>query len=158
MYARFVTLIYRYFYSRLGNQEEAEDLTSDVFLKAVRQLDPGRDEASSRAWLYQTARTTLADYWRRRHRLDEQELGDIDVPEPEPAAAPDALAAQEAHRLLGQLPDRYREVLELRFIYGYSIQETARAMGITTNHAKVLQYRAVRHAATLRREHERSED
>src|SRR5581483_2297862 len=60
-YARYVVPIYRFLYSRLGNQEEAEDLTSEVFLKAVRQLEPQRDDASVQAWLYQVARTTLAD-------------------------------------------------------------------------------------------------
>src|SRR4051795_5748100 len=80
-YARYVVPIYRFLYSRLGNQEEAEDLTSEVFVKAVRQLEPHRDDASVAAWLYQVARTTLADYWRRRNRTPEAPLGQMDVPE-----------------------------------------------------------------------------
>ena len=55
--------------------------------------------------------------------------------------------------LLDQLPERYREVLTLRFLKGYSIKETAHEMGITENHAKVLQFRAVQKAATLGHEH-----
>src|SRR5688572_14127181 len=94
-YARYVAPIYRFLYSRLGNQEEAEDLTSEVFLKAVRQLEPQRDEASVQAWLYQVARTTLADYWRRRSRVPQDPLGYLDVPDPQGAAAtpPDEAAA-----------------------------------------------------------------
>src|SRR5581483_5271537 len=60
--------LYRFFYHQVGNREEAEDLTSEVFLKAARLLDTSRDEASQRAWLRQTARTALADYWRRLYR------------------------------------------------------------------------------------------
>jgi len=153
-YTRYVVPIYRFLYSRLGNQEEAEDLTSEVFLKAVRQLEPTRDDASVQAWLYQVARTTLADYWRRRNRTPEAPLGYLDVPEASgAAAAPDQFATQLALWLLDQLSDRYREVLTLRFLKGYSIKETAREMGITENHAKVLQFRAVQKAAALGQEH-----
>jgi RNA polymerase sigma-70 factor (ECF subfamily) len=149
-YARYVAPIYRFLYSRLGNQEEAEDLTSEVFLKAVRQLEPQRDDASVQAWLYQVARTTLADYWRRRSRVPQDPLGYLDVADPSGTAVrPDETAARMARWLLEQLPDRYREVLTLRFLRGYSIKETAEAMGITENHAKVLQYRAVQKAAAL---------
>ena len=149
-YARYVVSIYRFLYSRLGNQEEAEDLTSEVFLKAVRQLEPQRDDASVQAWLYQVARTTLADYWRRRSRVPQDPLGYLDVADPSGTAVrPDETAARMARWLLEQLSDRHREVLTLRFLRGYSIKETAEAMGITENHAKVLQYRAVQKAAAL---------
>jgi RNA polymerase sigma-70 factor, ECF subfamily len=153
-YARYVVPIYRFLYSRLGNQQEAEDLTSEVFVKAVRQLEPHRDDASVAAWLYQVARTTLADYWRRRNRTPEAPLGYLDVPEAsaEPTSN-DPQSTQLALWLLEQLPERYREVLSLRFLKGYSIKETAQAMGITENHAKVLQFRAVHKAAIIGREH-----
>jgi RNA polymerase sigma-70 factor (ECF subfamily) len=155
-YARYVVPIYRFLYSRLGNQEEAEDLTSEVFLKAVRQLEPQRDDASVQAWLYQVARTTLADYWRRRSRVPQDPLGYLDEPDPGGTAGrPDEAAGRLARWLLEQLPDRYREVLTLRFLRGYSIKETAQAMGITENHAKVLQYRAVQKAAAIGREYGR---
>src|SRR4051812_23834029 len=124
-YSRYVAPIYRFLYSRLGNQEEAEDLTSEVFLKAVRQLEPERDEASVQSWLYQVARTTLADHWRRRSRAPEDPLGYLELPdEGNSAAPPDQAAARLASWLLEKLPDRYREVLSLRFLHGYSIKET----------------------------------
>jgi RNA polymerase sigma-70 factor (ECF subfamily) len=153
-----VVPIYRFLYSRLGNQEEAEDLTSEVFLKAVRQLEPQRDEPSVQAWLYQVARTTLADYWRRRSRVPQDPLGYLDVPDTGGVgtAPRDEAAAGLARWLLDQLPERFRQVLTLRFLNGYSIRETAEAMGITENHAKVLQYRAVQRAAALGREYGRS--
>src|SRR5438270_3920008 len=57
-------LIYYYVYSKVGNRQEAEDLTSQIFLKVVRGLDLKRDPRSLRTWLLRVARTTLADYWR----------------------------------------------------------------------------------------------
>src|ERR671938_396728 len=90
-----------------------------------------------------------------RHVLPATDLSgppaDLDGPVADAASATpaDQLAAQRARWLLDRLPDRYREVLTLRFLRGYSIKETARAMGIAENHAKVLQYRAVQKAAAL---------
>src|ERR1700694_829436 len=60
--------MYRFVYSKIGNREEAEDLTSDIFLKAVRGVDTRRSPLSLQKWLFQVARTTLADHWRAHFR------------------------------------------------------------------------------------------
>jgi RNA polymerase sigma-70 factor (ECF subfamily) len=69
VYQENLDLIYRYVYSRVGNREDAEDLTSLVFLKAMREVDCGCAPRMIRHWLFQVARTTLADHWRERYRL-----------------------------------------------------------------------------------------
>src|SRR5260370_18278392 len=68
-YQENVTLIYRFVLSKVGNREEAEDLTSQAFLKAVRGMNPERGPYSRQKWLYQVARPTIADYWRGSHPL-----------------------------------------------------------------------------------------
>jgi RNA polymerase sigma-70 factor (ECF subfamily) len=147
-----VTRVYRMLYGKLGNQAEAEDLTTEVFMAA---LGPLRLEASApqvRAYLFTTARTVLAGHWRRRLGLevtaldsdDERWLVDLG-PEPEaPSTAPERAAA-----ILAQLPEPHRRILELRFIDACSLREAAAAMGITVGHAKVLQHRAIKRAAAL---------
>jgi len=146
VFARYLDPVYRFLYSRLGNREDAEDLTSEVFLKASRQLNTDRGEASIAQWLFTVARTVLADHWRRYYRtgavlpLDEQQIEDVG---PRPASETASPSAERVQKLLGALPDRYRLVLELRFLRGYSIQETAREMGITPENAKVMQHRAL---------------
>src|SRR5919205_832213 len=65
VFAHYLDPVYRFVYSRVGNREDAEDLTSEVFLKASRQLDSSRLEASVAKWLFTVARTVLADHWRR---------------------------------------------------------------------------------------------
>jgi RNA polymerase sigma-70 factor, ECF subfamily len=60
--------IYRYVYSYVRNQQEAEDLTSQIFLKALRHLDQERSAYYQRAWLFRVARTTIADHWRIHYR------------------------------------------------------------------------------------------
>src|SRR5438105_13873273 len=64
LYRRHVRPLYTFVYSRVGNREAAEDLTSEVFTKALTHLDPTREEHSIVAWLYRVARNAVADYWR----------------------------------------------------------------------------------------------
>ncbi len=54
--------VYRFVFTSLRNREEAEDLTSQIFLKALRYLDPERSAQNARSWLFQIAHTTIADY------------------------------------------------------------------------------------------------
>ena len=61
--------IYRYVYNKVRTREEAEDLTSQIFIKAVRSIDHGRNPHIRRHWLFQVTRTTIADYWRVYYRL-----------------------------------------------------------------------------------------
>src|SRR5260370_17158367 len=60
-------LIYHYVYGKVRNHEEAEDLTSQIFLKAMRLLDHSRSSQSKRSCLYQVAHTTITDYCRSHY-------------------------------------------------------------------------------------------
>ena len=147
-------VIYRFIYSKVGNREEAEDLTSQVFIKAVRSIDNSRDAASIQSWLFQVARTTIADHWRsfyqlRAHSLDELlEAGWEGPAERDP---PPRIAAPQDRvaRLLEHLPEHYREVLTCRFLLNLSIKETAQRMGLSEANVKVLQFRALKKAGRL---------
>ena len=149
-YEEHVRVIYRFIYTRVGNREEAEDLTSQVFMKAMNGLDASRDAESAQSWLFQVARTTVADHWRRFYRLRTDSLDDLveagwEVQEEPPA--PEQPPDERAGRLLARLPDRYREVLTHRFLQNHSIRETAELMHLTEANVKVLQFRALKKAA-----------
>ena len=148
VYEENVLAVHRFLYARLGNQQDAEDLTSQVFLKAVRHLDGARSEVSIKSWLFQLARTTLADHWRQYYREPKASLHLL-IPEraAEEPPEPSATSADTLRQVLAQLPDHYQRVLTLRFLEGLSIKETAAEMGITENNVKVLQLRALRRAA-----------
>jgi len=155
VYAHHVVGIYRFVLARVGNRPDAEDLTAQVFVRAVEQLDTAREPGQIAAWLYRVAQNAIADYWRAFYRLPVVGVDHV-APGWEPAddgaqrqAAPDERASVRVQALLGDLPDRYRRVLELRFLQRMSVAETAQAMGITSGNAKVLQYRALRKAALL---------
>lgn len=150
VYQEHVTPVFRFLYSRVGNREDAEDLTSQVFLKAVRHLDLTRDGLTIRSWLFQLARTTLADYWREYYRAPRVPLrlvGDVSGHEEDEQVEEPGAAAETLRQVLDQLPEHYRRVLTLRFLERLSIKETAAEMGITEGNVKVLQLRALRRAA-----------
>ena len=135
-----VDRLYRLMHARVGNRPDAEDLTSEVFRAALGPLRLASSKGEVRSYLLVTARTVLASHWRRRlgtpvTSIDpDSDLGFLADPTgPErPSEAPDRVA-----RILAALPDRYRRILELRFLEASSIKEAAHSMDISVSNAKV---------------------
>jgi len=112
LYRAHVRPLYLFIYGKVGNREAAEDLTSEVFVKALTHLDSSREERSIVAWLYRVARNAVADYWRagtgaRVIALDEARLTRAPAPPPEAARGRDdgarhgpagAVARELSHR------------------------------------------------------------
>lgn len=148
-----VIRIHRLMYSKVGNRPDAEDLTSQVFLTALKSLRVTATVGEVRAYLLATARTVLAGHWQRTLGRQVTVIDvDVDVLEDCAESAPDqpsGHAVEQAERILAGLPERYRRILVLRFLLGYSVKEAAADLGITVANAKVLQYRALRKAAGL---------
>ena len=147
--------IYRFVYESVKNHEDAEDLTGDIFLKAVRGVEYERGPKRTQFWLVQVARTTIADYWRARSRLAITSLDALledgwEGPRSAQARSSGPLL-DRVQRLLQALPQRYQEVLTCRFLHSLSIRETAYRMGVTEANVKVLQFRALKRAAALER-------
>ena len=111
--------IYRYVYGKVGNREEAEDLTSHIFIKAVRSLDRERTPQSTRSWLFRVARTTIADYWRAFYRTATSSFDALleagwqgpTEHEDEDRLFESSSSADHVQRLLQALPERDREIL-----------------------------------------------
>ena len=143
VYQEHVAPLYRYVYSRTGNTPDAEDVTSTTFLRALPRLRSDVSAAEIRAYLRTTARSVLADVWRQRHGTVLMEF-DEQRDAVQPADRQDEV---DVSPILDGLPANYRSVLEFRFLMGYSIRETAAAMGVSVANAKVLQLRALRRAA-----------
>ena len=153
-YGEQLSLIYHYVYRRVGNRQEAEDLTSSVFLKAVRGLQQERGVQSMRSWLLRVAHTTIIDYWRARVRATSSSLEALQEAGWVGPAAGDPFEEvggpeECVQRVLQLLPPRERAVLTYRYLHGLSTRETAGCMGLTEGNVKTLQYRALKHAAAL---------
>jgi RNA polymerase sigma factor (sigma-70 family) len=147
-----VDRLYRLMYARVGNRPDAEDLTSEVFRTALGPLRLASSKGEVRSYLLVTAGTVLASHWRRnvgRPVTSIDPASDIGyLTEP---SGPDQTsdAPDRAGKILAALPDRYRRILELRFLETCSIKEAARAMDVSVSNAKVLQHRALRMAAKM---------
>jgi RNA polymerase sigma-70 factor, ECF subfamily len=158
LYQENLDLIYRFMYSHVRNREAAEDLTSQVFLKATRSLDLKQSAHSGSAWLFRIAHTTVADYWRAHYRRVVTHSVEVLVEEgwegPSDADLPlvGSEAAERVEDILQALPERDREVLTCRFLLHLSVRQTALSMGVTETNVKVMQYRALRRAANLGKE------
>ena len=150
--------LYRLMYSKVGNRSDAEDLTSEVFKNALGPLRMASSKGEVRSYLLTTAQTVLAAHWRRTLGLSvtaidpDAELDSLTNPPPSDhsSAAPRRVAT-----ILATLPDRYRRILELRFLEACTIKESAEALGVSVANAKVLQHRALRMAAKVGVEVER---
>jgi RNA polymerase sigma-70 factor (ECF subfamily) len=152
VYSETVVLIYRFIYARVGNRPDAEDLTTQVFLRALPRLRLAAAREQIRSYLVATARTVLADHWRDHYDvqltvLDERLAVPLRDKTPDDEGADEGV--RRASAVLALLPENYRQVLELRFLRGYSLRETAAALQTTVGNVKVLQFRALRRAALV---------
>jgi RNA polymerase sigma-70 factor, ECF subfamily len=154
LYQEHLGSVYLFVYKILRNREEAEDLTSQIFIKALRFLDAERSPQSARTWLFRIAHTTVADYWRAYYRAPVSSLetrleAGWEGPREEVILGENGQASERVSALLQELPERYREVLNCRFLLNLSIRETAELMGISEANVKTLQFRALKRAAEL---------
>ncbi len=157
LYERYEGKVFRFVSFRCGNRQLAEDLTSEVFVRALRRIDQftwqGRDIG---AWFVTIARNLLADHFKSaRYRLETSVADFLDpasgvdrtdhTREGDPAGAVvDYLTNVELLTAVQQLTPQQQECIVLRFLNGLSVAETAHAMGKEEGAIKALQYRAVR--------------
>ena len=154
LYDRYVDVVHRYAYARLGDRTLAEDVTSETFLRALRRIGSvsyrGRDVG---AWFVTIARNLVLDHLKSGRNRYEVVSGDpLDTDRstegPEPAVLR-RLSAEELLRCVRQLPPDQQECVVLRFLQGLSVAETATVMRRNAGAVKALQHRALRRLATL---------
>ncbi len=147
LYEEHFDRIYRYVALRIGDNAEAEDMTQQVFLKALRSISSFKwTGAPFAAWLFRIAHNQVVDYVRKRKKrvadpLDESLLVSSDD-------NPQQLVERnlDIERLLsatGQLTEAQRQVVSLRFTSELPIAEVARIMGKSQGAVKALQHSAI---------------
>ena len=151
MYRAYAADLQHFISNKVGDPTVAEDLTSTVFLKALRWLREDQSADSARGWLYATARTTIIDYWQAQSLYEIRSLSGL---EEQLLQSDDTAEASEqveirVQRLLSLLPERDRTILTLHYLQGYSAAEIAAALGTSAGHIRVLQLRALRRAAQV---------
>jgi RNA polymerase sigma-70 factor, ECF subfamily len=144
LYDRHVAGVYRFVYARVGNAASAEDVTAEVFIKALRNIS--RYQARGRpfvSWLYRIASNAVADHF--RHQPVSCELSE-ELPDGNTQVETTAirhLEVEDLWRLVDRLPRQQRLAMTLRFREDRSAHETAQIMGKSDAAVKLLIYRAV---------------
>ena len=149
LYDRYVDRVYRFVLYRVsGDQALAEDITSEVFLRALRKIKgftwQGRDVG---AWFLTIARNLVLDHFKSgRFRLEvvgAEANPSIDAIDAEDEALA-RVSQQDLYKAIQRLGNEQQEVIYWRFLQGYSVNETAAAMDKSDGAIKALQYRAVK--------------
>lgn len=134
----------RFFARRVEDEHVADDLTQDTFARIHGSLDTLADAARVRAWVFQIARSVLADHFRRSARSLNHLEGEVEA-EPEPPRP----GARWVDELVERLPETYRVPLLLAEVDGLSQREIAARLGLSISCAKS---RVQRGRALLRKE------
>jgi RNA polymerase sigma-70 factor (ECF subfamily) len=153
LYREYVDRIYAYLAASVGNQQDAEDLTIQTFVRMIESLDRFESRAVPfSSWLYRIARNLAIDHFRSAARVRAR-TGRADASHGAHASAEEqALSALEQagiRALIASLPLPQREVLTLKFVCGLSNAETAVVLEKSEGAVKALQHRAL--AALQRR-------
>lgn len=131
--------VYAYVAPRVRDRAEAQDVTSEVFHQALRNLEKFEWRGTPfRAWLYRIAANALHDRAKRAARelpLDEDTAAASSIEEAEERAT--------VFRQVKDLPEEQRRVVEMRFVAGASVRDIAREIGRSEGAVKQLQYRAL---------------
>ena len=135
--------IYRYKYLRIKNQPEAEDLTQEVFIKALQAINSYKwRDVPFASWLFRIAHNQVVDYIRKQSKrkmttLDEAVAFSVEDPV---AMIEQKSEVEDLAAALEKLPRAQKEVISLRFIAGMPIAEVAKTLGKSEGTVKALQF------------------
>lgn len=137
---KFYDKILNYIYYKIGNITDAEDLTSEVFIKMVKMIKTQNGDFE--AWLYKIAQNKVIDYYRKKHCKKEiNSLEDYEIPTPMEDSDP--FIKDDIMKAISILTEEQQEVIILRFIEGYKIGEISKILGKSEESIKSLQFRAI---------------
>lgn len=166
--ARLVTdhqrMVYQLSLHLLADQQEALDLSQEVFLRVFRTLGQFRGQSALRTWIYRVVVTQASNrrrWWRRRHQSQQVALDDHvathgDLPDQRAFTKPDQVAEQQqtarnVWKALDQMPFDQRAIIVLREIDGLSYEEIATSLGVAVGTVKSRLARAREHLREILR-------
>ena len=152
IYDAYVDRVYRFIYFKVGTAEQAEDLTSETFLKAWQYLKDKKEVPHLQALLYSVARSVVIDHYRATSKeqanvsLDEH-VADESVDVASEKFLKDVETNFDVTKVLEKLrglKEEYRDVIVMRYLDEMSAGEIAAALGKTTTNVRVILHRATR--------------
>ena len=148
LYRRYAAAIFRFCRRALPTREDAEDATTEIFLKVHDKLGQYDPQRPFTAWLYKVAANHCWDLLRRRRIRQDLETGEVEnlpLEHPDPSQLEQLVAAhtgQQVRAALDALPTRARMALVLRYYSEMSYDEIAEALGVRRAFVGVLLLRA----------------
>ena len=147
LYDRHVTSVYRYLLARMGNVQDAEDLTSQTFLEALESLPRYRGTGDFRAWLFRIARNKSIDHYRKHRRdvsmMEDDDFADDGLEAPDTAVEHSMALATVVQQMRTLSPDR-AEVIALRLFGELEIREIAVTLNKPETAVRMLLHRGIR--------------
>lgn len=161
-YDLYLDKIYQYIYLKVGSKEDAEDLTSDFFLKVWNLIQAGKisDYRTLKPFIYTVARNTIIDYYRRNNKNKNISLEEnvFNTEDDEGIKLKDTIIDEKTNlekvidqeielkvvlEKMNHLKDEYREIIILKYLHELSIEEIAEIMDKSKGNIRVLSYRAI---------------
>lgn len=155
LYDRYVDQVYRYVYYRVRNEAEAEDVTSDVFMRALRAIPKYEPRQAFLAWLYRIARNAVIDRGRRQQARPQvsfedalaHPMGDRTIdPNEGLLAGSDASVVRAAMQKLTPLQ---QEVIVLRYVEGFDTKTISKITGKRDGTIRGIEFRALKELRAL---------
>lgn len=149
LYERYVGKIYNYVYFRVGNNDDAEDLTAKVFFKALKNIAGYRHMGLPfSAWLYRIAHNLVANHHRDAVRMAQMPIEDLVIPDQSRTAAPEASMSKKQDSdylmsLINRLSPQKKELIILKFVEKLSNDEIGVIFGKTEGAIKSLYHRTL---------------
>ncbi|MDP9320096.1 MAG: RNA polymerase sigma factor [Chloroflexota bacterium] len=149
LYDRYVDAVYRYVFYRVRNEAEAEDVTSDVFMRALRAIPKYEPRQAFLAWLYRIARNAVIDRSRRRAARQQVSFEDaLAHPHADHVVTPDEglLAGSDAsvvRKAMERLTPLQQEILVLRYVEGFDTKTISKLVGKADGTIRGIEFRAL---------------
>jgi len=148
LYEEHMSYVFRYINYRVGNRNEAEDLTSLVFEKALAAFPRyDRKKAAPQTWLLSIARNTVTDYFRKSSKGNTMPLENaFGVESHDPSPQEETERREEYERLrvcMGILPQREQEIISLKFGAELNNRQIASVLSLSENNVGTILFRAI---------------
>lgn len=148
LYDMYSKQIYRYIYFKVPTKERAEDLTSDVFLKSWEYMNKHNNDVKNfQAFIYQIARNLIADFYKKNKELPleyvESSVVEDHSFQRKIENISDWQVLEKALRKIGNINEKWQEVLVLRYVEDLSTKEMAKVMDESHSNVRVLLHRAM---------------
>jgi RNA polymerase sigma-70 factor (ECF subfamily) len=156
-YESYNDAIFRYCLFETSNREVALDLTQDTFVKVWQYLQGGNTIENMRAFLYRVAGNLVIDYRRKKKATSLDALLDdgYDIGHDEKSRTIDAIDGRKVMEIMNEIPEKYRDVIIMRYVEDLSIKEIAEVTGETENNISVRIHRGLEKVRSAVEEHER---